>query len=503
MAVGWFTIVVFLLSSGLEAVSTNPSLRTEELSQDSLGIRISLSFDSAVSLWASMSASTITDHHPGHIQHSTWQTPSVLPVISSTKCPASKASEDRQGTADLKTTTASSLSLHPASFNPSVFSGSRPSRPSTSEHDHDNTTFGVPSRVPQPPPTTIFKTKQDITVSQFVSADLTSKSKLVPNIRTSSADTVTLIASLKVGPSSSPSGQLVADFETPILDSFQYVTSTSKESTLPVSHYSLSDGDPRKGDGVDQDTVETATIQLSPLGWDGPAQSTGTWYLHEAVGYPLSSARVLLYHSGEQPMGTKEEKGNHIDLADSDHSDGLPKGSLPQYTIRTPSPDRDDNRLTGSDNPQPRTTFDSSPMTSVTTWSEAGFVDHLTASMTLDVSNSPSKTPKSTNAAATTSIHSDSVIDSLRRARTIPGRSLGVSVSTAVGGTTIFLLVFVLHRPIYRWICRRRTGVIWIGHASAASRRHYTEPRSPHMQYPEMSHFSDDSEAGSTEAHRA
>ncbi|KAL3253883.1 hypothetical protein ABHI18_009265 [Aspergillus niger] len=539
MAVGWFTIVVFLLSSGLEAVSTNPSLRTEELSQDSLGIRISLSFDSAVSLWASMSASTITDHHPGHIQHTTWQTPSVLPVISSTKCPASKASEDRQGTADLKTTTASSLSLHPASFNPSVFSGSRPSRPSTSEHDHDDTTFGVPSRVPQPPPTTIFKTKQDITVSQFVSADLTSKSKLVPNIRTSSADTVTLIASLKVGPSSSPSGQLVADFETPILDSFQYVTSTSKESTLPVSHYSLSDGDPRKGDGVDQDTVEIATIQLSPLGWDGPAQSTGTWCTHQPllqyqthshatvsetwkatpISYPqpllimqtytkpldtpLSSARVLLYHSGEQPMGTKEEKGNHIDLADSDHSDGLPKGSLPQYTIRTPSPDRDDNRLTGSDNPQPRTTFDSSPMTSVTTWSEAGFVDHLTASMTLDVSNSPSKTPKSTNAAATTSIHSDSVIDSLRRARTIPGRSLGVSVSTAVGGTTMFLLIFFLHRPIYRWICRRRTGVIWIGHASAASRRHYTEPRSPHMQYPEMSHFSDDSEAGSTEAHRA
>ncbi|PYH68107.1 uncharacterized protein BO88DRAFT_342721, partial [Aspergillus vadensis CBS 113365] len=141
--------------------------------------------------------------------------------------------------------------------------------------------------------------------------------------------------------------------------------------------------------------------------------------------------------------------------------------------------------------------------TSVTTWSEAGFMDHLTALMTLNVSNGASRTPTSTNTATTTSLYSGSANDGLRRARTIPRRSLGMSVSTTVGGTTIFLLIFVLHRPIYLWICRRRTGVIWVGHASAASRSHYTQLPSPHMQYPELSQFSDDSEAGSTEAHMA
>ncbi|PYH50952.1 uncharacterized protein BO96DRAFT_351358 [Aspergillus niger CBS 101883] len=202
-------------------------------------------------------------------------------------------------------------------------------------------------------------------------------------------------------------------------------------------------------------------------------------------------------------MEINKTKNNYISLINSNYLDSLSKDSLPQHTISIPSYDRDINRLTGSDNPQPSTTFNSSSIASVTTWSEAGFIDHQTASTTLDVSDSPSKTLKSINTTATTSIQSDSVVDSLRRARTIPVRSLGVSVSTAVGGTTIFLLIFILHRPIYRWICRRRTGVIWIGHASAASMRHYTEPRPPHMQYPEMSHFSDDSEAGSTEAHRA
>ncbi|OJZ88801.1 hypothetical protein ASPFODRAFT_130591 [Aspergillus luchuensis CBS 106.47] len=515
----------------------NSNISRRELSHDSSEIRISLSFDSAVSLWASMSASTITVHHPGHIQHSTWQTPSVLAVISSTKYTAAKASEDRQGTADLKTTTVSLLSLHPAYFNPSVFSGSRPSRPSTSGRDNDNTIFHAMSRVPQLPPTTIFRAKPDITVSQFISANPTSKSKLVPNIRTNSAGTVTSIASLVAGASLSLSGQLVSLLETPILDSFRDVTPTSKDSTLPFSHHSLSDGDPRKGDGVDQDTAGTATIQLSLLGWDSPAQSTSTCCTHETlpqyqshshamasetlkatpISYPqpvlimptytkpldtpLSSARVLLYHSGEQPTGTNE-KENHIGHNDPDHSDGLSEDCLLQYTISAPSPSRDDNRLTGSDNPQPSTTFDSSPMTSVTTWSEAGFMDHLTTSMTLNVSNGPSRTPKSTNTATTISVYSGSVIDGLRRAQTIPRRSLGMSVSAAVGGTTIFLLIFVLHRPIYRWICRRRMGVIWIGHASAASRSHYTELPLPNMQYPEMSHFSDDSEAGSTEAHR-
>ncbi|PYH50903.1 uncharacterized protein BO96DRAFT_488819 [Aspergillus niger CBS 101883] len=112
-------------------------------------------------------------------------------------------------------------------------------------------------------------------------------------------------------------------------------------------------------------------------------------------------------------------------------------------------------------------------MTSVTRWSEAGFMDHLTASMTLDVSNEVSRTPTSTNTATTTSLYSGSAIDSLRRARTIPRRSLGMSVSAAVGGTMIFI------------------------------RSHYTQLPSPHMQYPELSQFSDDSEAGSTEAHMA
>ncbi|OJZ79676.1 hypothetical protein ASPFODRAFT_213168 [Aspergillus luchuensis CBS 106.47] len=467
---------------------------------------------------------------------------SVQPVISSTKNPASKVPDDKQETLDLqRRKTVSSLSLQPTSFSRAVSSGSRPSRPSTGRPDHDNAIFGVLSIVPGPPPTTtIFKTKQDPTASQFVSAHLTSKSNLIPNTRTSITDTMTLIANLNVDPSSpSTNGELIFDLETSILDSFENVTSTSKKSTWAVSHHSMSDSDPRMGVGTDQDTAGTATVQLSPPKGDSPPQSTSTWCTYTPLSQyqtptdatvsetwkatpisypqpvlimstytkpldtPLSSARVLLHHSGEQPMGTNEAKGNYIGLIDPDHLDGLSEGSLPRYTISIPSSDRDNDRLTGSDNPQPSTTFISSSMASVTTWSEAGFVDHQTASTTLDVSNSPSRTPKSTNTATATSIHSGSVIDGLRRAQTIPRRSLGMSVSAAVGGTTIFLLIFVLHRPIYRWICRRRTGVIWIGHASDASRSHHTAPRSPPMQYPEISHFSDDSEADYTKAHRA
>ncbi|GKZ98607.1 hypothetical protein AnigIFM59636_004451 [Aspergillus niger] len=467
---------------------------------------------------------------------------SVQPVISSTKDPASKVPDDKQETLDLQTRTiVSSLSLHPTSFSRAVSYGSRPSRPSTSRRDHNNAIFGVLSKVPEPAPTTTnFKAKQDPTASRFVSAHLTSKSNLIPNTKTSITDSMTLIANLNVDPSSpSTSGELIFDLETSILDSFENVTFTSKESTWAASHHSMSDSDPRMGVGTDQDTAGTATVQLSPPKGDSPPQSTSTWCTYtplfqyqtpadatvsetwkatpisypkpllimptytKPLDTPLSSARVLLYHSGEQPMGTNEAKGNYIGLIDSDHLDGLSEGSLPRYTISIPSCDRDINRLTGSDNPQPSTTFNSSSMASVTTWSEAGFVHHQTASTTLDVSNGPSRTPKSSDTATATSIHSGSVIDGLRRAQTIPRRSLGMSVSAAVGGTTIFLLIFALHRPIYRWICRRRTGVIWIGHASAASRSHHTELRSPPMQYPEMSHFSDDSEADYTKAHRA
>ncbi|BCS00063.1 uncharacterized protein AKAW2_50404A [Aspergillus luchuensis] len=542
MAAGWFTIVVLLLGSVLEAFSTNLPLQTEELWQESSEIRISPSFCLPVVLRTSTSTQTITVQQPGHIQHSTRQTSSVQPVISSTKYPASKVPEDKQETPDVQTRT--TVSLHPTSFSRAVSSSSRPSRLSTSRRDHDNAIFGVLSivrePVPKPPPTTIFKTKQDPTASRFVSVDLTSKSNLIPEFRTSIMDTMTLIANLNVDPSSpSTSGALVFDLETSSLDSFENVTSTSKKSTWAVSHHSMSDSDPRMGVGTDQGTAGTATVQLSPFKGDSRPQSTSTWCTYrplfqcqtpsdatvsetrkatpisypqpllimstytKPLNTPLSSARVLLYHSGEQPMGTNEAKGNYIVLINSDHLDSLSEGSLPRYTISIPSPDRENNRLTGSDNPQPSTTLNSSSMASVTTWSDAGFVDHQTASTTLDVSNGPSRTPKSTDTATATSVRSGSVIDGLRRARTISRRSLGMSVSAAVGGTTIFLLMFVLHRPFYRWICRRRTGMIWIGHASAASRSHHTEPRSPPMQYPEISHFSDDSEADYTKAHRA
>ncbi|KAL7649263.1 hypothetical protein ACMYSQ_012374 [Aspergillus niger] len=382
MAAGWFTIVVLLLGSGLEAFSTNLPLQTEELWQESSETGISPSFGSPVVLSTSTSTQTITVQQSGHIQHSTRKTSSVQPVISSTRYPASKVPDDKQETPDLQTrSTVSSLSLHPTSFSRAV-SGSRPSRPSTSRRDHNNAIFGVLSIVPEPPPTTIFKAKQDPTASPFVSADLTSKSDLIPNTKTSVMDTMTLIANLNVDSlSPTTSGEPVLDSGTSILDSFENVTSTSKASTWAVSHHSMPDGDRRMGIGTDQDTAGTATVQLSPLEGDSPPQSKSKWCTHRpsfhyqtpsdatgsetwkatSISYPqpllimptytkpldtpLSSARVLLYHSGKQPMGTNEKKGNYIGLTDSGHSDGLSEGSLPQYTISIPSPDRNNNRL--------------------------------------------------------------------------------------------------------------------------------------------------------------
>lgn len=212
----------------------NPNIAHRELWQESSEIRISPSFGLPVVLRTSTSTQTITVQQPGHIQHSTRQTSSVQPVISSTKYPASKVPEDKQETPDLQTRT--TVSLHPTSFSRAVSSSSRPSRPSTSRRDHDNAIFGVLSivrePVPEPPPTTIFKTKQDPTASRFVSVDLTSKSNLIPEFRTSIMDTMTLIANLNVDPlSPSTSGALVFDLETSSLDSFENVTSTSKKST--------------------------------------------------------------------------------------------------------------------------------------------------------------------------------------------------------------------------------------------------------------------------------
>ncbi|KAL3468728.1 hypothetical protein BJX99DRAFT_265879, partial [Aspergillus californicus] len=68
-----------------------------------------------------------------------------------------------------------------------------------------------------------------------------------------------------------------------------------------------------------------------------------------------------------------------------------------------------------------------------------------------------------TSDTATSSVDTDSILDQLQRAQPISRQSVGVATGTVSAGTAVFILTFVLHRFVYRWVGRRRTGVIWIG----------------------------------------
>lgn len=107
----------------------------------------------------------------------------------------------------------------------------------------------------------------------------------------------------------------------------------------------------------------------------------------------------------------------------------------------------------------------------------------------------PDQRPSTTTTSETptSSVDNDSVFDQLRRAQPVSRQSLRISAGVSSAGTAIFILTFVLHRFVYRWADRRRTGVIWIGREQSANSELRIEllPRMSHE--PEVSYFSDGS----------
>jgi hypothetical protein len=111
------------------------------------------------------------------------------------------------------------------------------------------------------------------------------------------------------------------------------------------------------------------------------------------------------------------------------------------------------------------------------------------------VPHRPERRPSTTTTSdtATSSADTDSLSDQLQRARLISRQNVGVATGTVIAGATVFILTFVLHRFVYRWVGRRRTGVIWIGREPNTNTglRIELHPRRP--QNPEVSYFSDSS----------
>ncbi|KAL2801632.1 hypothetical protein BJX63DRAFT_438631 [Aspergillus granulosus] len=97
-----------------------------------------------------------------------------------------------------------------------------------------------------------------------------------------------------------------------------------------------------------------------------------------------------------------------------------------------------------------------------------------------------------TSDTATSSVDTDSILDDLQRARIISRQSVGVATGTVSAGIAVFILTFVLHRFVYRWVSRRRTGVIRISREPNTNTGLRIElPR--RSQNPEVSYFSDGS----------
>ncbi|KAL4915357.1 hypothetical protein BDW62DRAFT_188582 [Aspergillus aurantiobrunneus] len=75
----------------------------------------------------------------------------------------------------------------------------------------------------------------------------------------------------------------------------------------------------------------------------------------------------------------------------------------------------------------------------------------------------PSTTTTTTSDTATSAVGTDSILDQLQRAQPISRQNVGVATGAVSAGIAFFILTFVLHRFVYRWVGRRRTGVIRIG----------------------------------------
>jgi hypothetical protein len=107
----------------------------------------------------------------------------------------------------------------------------------------------------------------------------------------------------------------------------------------------------------------------------------------------------------------------------------------------------------------------------------------------------PERRPSTTTTSntATSSVDNDSILDQLQRARLISRQNMGIAAGTVFAGAAVFILTFVLHRFVYRWVGRRRTGVIWIGRDPNTNTGLRIELPPRRSQNPDASYFSDGS----------
>lgn len=81
----------------------------------------------------------------------------------------------------------------------------------------------------------------------------------------------------------------------------------------------------------------------------------------------------------------------------------------------------------------------------------------------------------------------------LRLSRSIPKRSLGISLGTASSAFVIVICIFLFHRPCYLWVRERRKGHIVIGHQLESTEDIHIDLLPYRTHNPEISHFSVDS----------
>ncbi|KAI9040189.1 uncharacterized protein KD926_008512 [Aspergillus affinis] len=208
-----------------------------------------------------------------------------------------------------------------------------------------------------------------------------------------------------------------------------------------------------------QPTTSTPTqaVEFSSKSWrnNAPIIKTHT----KSLITPLPSGQEDGNYSGEPLKVATERRTVPTGIPTPTFVNEHGEGDLVLLPSNTPPPRSSNSAKTeGLNNPGSSTTRPARPM----------YDDRMTPESIHIVSESPVSTtgmcttpdgpdqrPSTTTTASETpprSVDNDSVFDQLRRAQPVSKQNLKISAGVSSAGTAIFILTFVLHRFVYRWV---------------------------------------------------
>jgi hypothetical protein len=463
------------------------------------------------------STSEVAPLRPINSQHSIWNTPTTRSIIQSTKKSVSHASEQEDRDSDPNTTTGRPPVSQLDPLTSESLPGDRFTTITTSRSFNGDRAHGPPSDLAESYCHSNFATKSHAgapkTLSILPNPTLACGHSSVDSGCTSSPESLD-DSDLDGQPATS--SNLSTDMKLEPLDRHPTITSVLVAETFPTSGREMLESAPVQPDATRGETSprtlsaprtdsplwEHSTIPMLNLPEVAVASPSSqpnlvlmTWTSSELGSNLVSPIRIQLHHTGEQLMGVVQTQENSVSLAPPSHSNGREEDSDNHLGSSVPSSSsRAMLGLQGSVSswisPPVSTKADESSL-AIVTMSAARSASYSLTSSAITGGSSGIRT--FVEPSRTMSIHGEPVFDHLQRGYTIPKQSLRMSVGAAVGGTAMFIMIFILHRCVYQWARRRRTGVIQIGHETGSSRDVYIELHPHQTRNPEVSHFWDDS----------